>query len=145
MKTTEIQVSFAALLDTFDPITGQPTDEDLTCLNLASLSVLVYHADAPSGCSPRAVESPLAAIRLRLRVTSESPLVCVTLAAGGPSRLNWEAWPRKVSLYILIIGILLHGSYDVGTATAFLTRYHEGVKQRELLKVAEACAVQHQK
>ena len=42
-------------------------------------------------------ESPLAAIRLRLRVTIDSPLVCVTLAAGGPPRLNWEACPRKVS------------------------------------------------
>ena len=39
------------------------------------------------------------------------------------------AWPRKVSLYIQIIGILLHGSYDVGTATAFLTYYHEGVEK----------------
>ncbi len=42
-------------------------------------------------------ESPLAAIRLRLRVNSESSLVCVTLAAGGAPRLNWEAWPREVS------------------------------------------------
>ena len=41
METTEIQASFAALLDTFDPITGQPTDEDLTSLNLACLSALV--------------------------------------------------------------------------------------------------------
>ena len=41
MKPTEIQASFAALLDTFDPITGQPTDGDLTRLNLACLSALV--------------------------------------------------------------------------------------------------------
>ena len=72
------------------------------------------------GPNPRCgQESPLAAIRLRLRVTSESPFVCVTLAAGRPPLLNWEAWPRKVSLYILFFGILLHGSYDVGTATAY--------------------------
>ena len=41
MKTTKTQASFAVFLDTFDPITGQPTDKDLNCLNLASLSVLV--------------------------------------------------------------------------------------------------------
>ena len=41
MKTTEIQASFVALLDTFKPITGQPTDKDLTCINLACLSAIV--------------------------------------------------------------------------------------------------------
>jgi hypothetical protein len=41
MKTTEIQASFVALLDNFEPITGQPTDEDLTSLNLACLSAIV--------------------------------------------------------------------------------------------------------
>ena len=41
MKTTEIQASFVALLDNFEPITGQPTDEDLTRLNLACLSAIV--------------------------------------------------------------------------------------------------------
>ena len=41
MKTTEIQATFVALLDTFEPITGQPTDEDLTRLKFACLSALV--------------------------------------------------------------------------------------------------------
>ena len=33
---------FAALLDTFKPISGQPTDKDLTRLRLESISVLVH-------------------------------------------------------------------------------------------------------
>jgi hypothetical protein len=41
METTEIQAMFVALLDAFEPITGQPTDEDLTRLKLACLSALV--------------------------------------------------------------------------------------------------------
>ena len=41
MKTTEVQATFAALLDTFEPISGQPTDEDLTRLRRAALSALV--------------------------------------------------------------------------------------------------------
>ena len=40
MKTTEIQASFAAILETFEPIIGQPTDEDLTCLEFSTLGVL---------------------------------------------------------------------------------------------------------
>ena len=42
MKTTKIQASFAALLDTFEPTSGQPTDEDLTRLRNKSFSVLVH-------------------------------------------------------------------------------------------------------
>ena len=41
MKTTEVQAAFVALMDTFKPISGQPTDEDLTRLNLANLSLIV--------------------------------------------------------------------------------------------------------
>ena len=41
MKTTEVQAAFAALLDTFEPISGQPTDEDLTRLRRVALSALV--------------------------------------------------------------------------------------------------------
>ena len=41
MKTTKIQASFVALLDTFEPITGQPTDKDLTRLNIVCLSAIV--------------------------------------------------------------------------------------------------------
>jgi hypothetical protein len=41
MKTREVQVAFAALMDTCEPIAGQPTDEDLTRLNLANLSQIV--------------------------------------------------------------------------------------------------------
>ena len=41
MKTSKIQAAFAALLDTFKPISGQPTDEDLTRLCLHTLSILV--------------------------------------------------------------------------------------------------------
>ena len=41
MKTSEIQAVFATLLDTFEPISGQPTYTDLTRLRLESLSVLV--------------------------------------------------------------------------------------------------------
>ena len=41
MKTTEVQATFTALVDTFEPIVGQPTDEDLTRLNLANLSQIV--------------------------------------------------------------------------------------------------------
>ena len=41
MKTTEIQATFVALLDAFEPITGQPTEEDLTRLKFACLSALV--------------------------------------------------------------------------------------------------------
>ena len=41
MKTSETQAAFAALLDTFEPISGQPTDNDLTRLRIKSLSVLV--------------------------------------------------------------------------------------------------------
>ena len=41
MKTTEVQAAFAALLDAFKPISGQPTDEDLTRLRRAALSALV--------------------------------------------------------------------------------------------------------
>ena len=40
MKTTEIQASFATLLETFEPIIGQPTDEDLTWLEFSALGVL---------------------------------------------------------------------------------------------------------
>ena len=40
MKTTEIQASFAALLETSEPIIGQPTDEDLTRLEYSTLGVL---------------------------------------------------------------------------------------------------------
>ena len=41
MKTTEVQAEFAALLDNFEPINGQPTDEDLTRLRQVALSALV--------------------------------------------------------------------------------------------------------
>ena len=41
MKSTEIQAAFAALLETFEPITGQPTDEDLTCLKSSILQQVV--------------------------------------------------------------------------------------------------------
>ena len=41
MKTTEVQAEFAALLDAFEPINGQPTDKDLTCLRRVALSALV--------------------------------------------------------------------------------------------------------
>ena len=37
MKSTKIQAAFAALLDTFEPITGQPTDEDLIRLKSSIL------------------------------------------------------------------------------------------------------------
>ena len=40
MKTTEIQATFAALLESFEPIIGQPTDADLTRLEFSTLSVL---------------------------------------------------------------------------------------------------------
>ena len=40
MKTTEIQASFATLLETFEPIIGQPTDKDLTRLEFSALGVL---------------------------------------------------------------------------------------------------------
>ena len=41
MKTTEVQAEFAALLDAFEPINGQPTDTDLTRLRQVALSALV--------------------------------------------------------------------------------------------------------
>ena len=41
MKTTEVQAVFAALLDAFEPINGQPTDKDLTCIRRVALSALV--------------------------------------------------------------------------------------------------------
>ena len=41
MKSTEIQAAFAALLETFEPITGQPTDEDLTRLKNGILQQVV--------------------------------------------------------------------------------------------------------
>ena len=41
MKTTEIQAAFAALLDTYKPSSGQPTDKDLIYLQNDSLGVLV--------------------------------------------------------------------------------------------------------
>ena len=41
MKTTEVQAVFAALLDAFEPISGQPTDKDLTRLRQVALSALV--------------------------------------------------------------------------------------------------------
>ena len=41
MKTTEIQATFAALLETFEPIIGQPTNEDLTPLEFSTLSKLI--------------------------------------------------------------------------------------------------------
>ena len=41
MKPTEIQAVFAALLDTFEPINGQPTDDDLTRLQNSALGVFV--------------------------------------------------------------------------------------------------------
>ena len=41
MKTTKVQAEFAALLDAFKPISGQPTDEDLTRLRRVALSALV--------------------------------------------------------------------------------------------------------
>ena len=41
MKTTEVQAEFAALLDAFEPISGQPTDKDLTRLRRVALSALV--------------------------------------------------------------------------------------------------------
>ena len=41
MKTTEVQAEFAALLDAFEPISGQPTDKDLTRLRQVALSALV--------------------------------------------------------------------------------------------------------
>ena len=40
MKTTEIQASFVTLLETFEPIIGQPTDKDLTRLEFSTLGVL---------------------------------------------------------------------------------------------------------
>ena len=41
MKTTKVQAEFAALLDAFEPISGQPTDKDLTRLRQVALSALV--------------------------------------------------------------------------------------------------------
>ena len=41
MKTTEVQAAFAALLDAFEPMSGQPTDKDLTRLRRVALSALV--------------------------------------------------------------------------------------------------------
>ena len=41
MKTTKIQAYFAASLEVSEPITGQPTDEDLTRLNLDILGLIV--------------------------------------------------------------------------------------------------------
>ena len=41
MKTTEVQAEFAALQDAFEPINGQPTDEDLTRLRQVALSALM--------------------------------------------------------------------------------------------------------
>ena len=41
MKTTKVQAKFPALLDAFDPISGQPTDKDLTRLHQVALSALV--------------------------------------------------------------------------------------------------------
>ena len=41
MKTTEVQAEFAALQDAFEPISGQPTDEDLTRLRQVALGALV--------------------------------------------------------------------------------------------------------
>ena len=41
MKSTKIQAAFAALMDTFKPITGQPTDDDLTCLKSSILQQVV--------------------------------------------------------------------------------------------------------
>ena len=41
MKSSEIQAAFAALMDTFEPITGQPTDEDMTRLKNAILQQVV--------------------------------------------------------------------------------------------------------
>ena len=41
MKNTKVQAAFAALLDVFEPISGQPTDEDLTRLRRVALSTLV--------------------------------------------------------------------------------------------------------
>eukprot|EP00957_Ditylum_brightwellii_P000273 21416-Ditylum_brightwellii.AAC.1 len=41
MKPSEIQAVFAALLDTFKPITGQPADKDLTHLKSALLGAVV--------------------------------------------------------------------------------------------------------
>ena len=41
MKTTKIYATFTALLDTFEPIRGQPTDKDLTRLQNKSMGVLV--------------------------------------------------------------------------------------------------------
>ena len=41
MKTTEVQAAFAAILDAFEPISSQPTDEDLTRLHRVALSALV--------------------------------------------------------------------------------------------------------
>ena len=41
MKTTEVQAELAAFMDAFEPISGQPTDKDLTRLRQVSLSALV--------------------------------------------------------------------------------------------------------
>ena len=41
MKSTEIQAAFVALLDTFEPIVGQPTDEDMTRLKSSILQQVV--------------------------------------------------------------------------------------------------------
>ena len=41
MKSAETQAAFAALLDTFKPIVGQPTDEDLTRLKSSILQQVV--------------------------------------------------------------------------------------------------------
>ena len=41
MKTIEVQAAFAALLDAFEPMSGQPTDKDLTRLHQVALSALV--------------------------------------------------------------------------------------------------------
>ena len=41
MQTTKVQAVFAALLDAFEPISGQPTDKDLTRLRQVALSAIV--------------------------------------------------------------------------------------------------------
>ena len=41
MKSAKIQAAFAALLDTFEPITGQPTDKDMTRLKISILQQVV--------------------------------------------------------------------------------------------------------
>ena len=41
MKSAKIQAAFAALLETFEPITGQPTDEGMTLLKSTLLGAVV--------------------------------------------------------------------------------------------------------